>query len=79
MTWRWRHCWQRSIREPCSFLPDRKLAPQSMTCRRVPRVGYAFHNYLPDRGLALRTVAAMKATDQTITTMLNANGDGAER
>ncbi len=38
-------------------------------------VGYAFHNYLPDRAaFARRTAAAMKATDLTITTMLNANG-----
>ncbi len=38
-------------------------------------VGYAFHNYLPDReAFARRTAAAMKATDLTIATMLNANG-----
>ncbi|MCU0522620.1 MAG: hypothetical protein MUF84_18245 [Anaerolineae bacterium] len=38
-------------------------------------VGYAFHNYLPDRvAFARRTAAAMRATDLRVTTMLNANG-----
>ncbi len=40
-------------------------------------VGYAFHNYLPDRAAFARRTARMKAADLTITTMLNANGDGA--
>jgi len=38
-------------------------------------VGYAFHNYLPDReAFAERTASAVAATDLSIATMLNASG-----
>ena len=38
-------------------------------------VGYAFHNYLPDReAFAERTASAMAASDLTIVTMLNSSG-----
>ena len=38
-------------------------------------VGYAFHNYLPDRmAFAERTASAMAASDLTIATMLNSSG-----
>jgi hypothetical protein len=38
-------------------------------------VGYAFHNYLPDReAFARRTAAAMQASDLAIATMLNSGG-----
>ncbi|HHE72306.1 MAG TPA: hypothetical protein ENL34_08520, partial [Chloroflexi bacterium] len=39
-------------------------------------IGYAFHNYLPDRvAFAQRTADAMRESDLTIATMLNSGGD----